>query len=141
MTHRPDLPRPEHLEHLELLEDDAPEPFPHAWLVALVAWDHDTHAHLTPRHHPSGLVLAPNAHPAVLLAVVRALAEPSPLDVTAAELAGAAEAADLTTAQRAELPAALASFTAWACRRGVLEGEPLPVPPAPSPLRVLRAEH
>lgn len=136
MTHRPDLPRS---EHLELLEDDAPEPFPHAWLVALVAWDHD--AHLAPRREPSGLVLAPNRHPAVLLAVVRALAEPSPLDVTAAELAGAAEAADLTTAQRAELPAALASFTAWACLRGVLEGEPLPAPSVPSPLRVLRAEH
>src|SRR5699024_3067542 len=53
MTHRPDLPRP---EHLELLEDDAPDPFPHAWLVALVAWDHDAHAHLTPRLEPSGLV-------------------------------------------------------------------------------------
>src|SRR5699024_12560744 len=94
----------------------------------------------SPRLEPSGLVLAPNGHPAVLLAVVRALAEPSPLDVTAAELAGAAEAADLTTAQRAELPAALASFTAWACRRGVLEGEPLPVPPPPAPLRGPPAE-
>src|SRR5699024_7351394 len=140
MTHRPDLPRPEHLEllegdapgpfphawlvalgawdhhppapltprleppgpgpaphlpppePLELLEHDAPDPLPHAWLGALVAWDHDAHAHLTPRLEPSGLVLAPNGHPAVLLAVVRALAEPSPLDVTAAELAGAAEA-------------------------------------------------
>src|SRR5699024_2622767 len=46
MTHRPHLPPP---EHLELLEDDAPDPLPHAWLVALVAWDHDAHAPLHPR--------------------------------------------------------------------------------------------
>lgn len=128
-------------EPLELLEDDAPDPFPHAWLVALIAWDHDAHAHLAPRRDPSGLVLAPNGHPAVLLAVVRALGEPSPLDVTAAELAEAAERADLTPAERAELPATLASFTAWACPRGVLEGDPLPTPSAPSPLRLLRPEH
>lgn len=117
------------------------DPFPHAWLVALLAWDHDAHAHLPPRPGPGGLVLAPSPHPAVLLAVVRALGEPSPLDVTAADLAEAGEAADLTPAERAELPAALASFTAWACPRGVLEGPPLPAPSTPSPLRLLRPEH
>lgn len=137
MTDHHDDHRP---EHLELLEDDAPAPFPHAWLVALVAWDHDAHAHLPPRPDPSGVMLTPNGHPAVLLAVVRALGEPSPLEVTAAELAAAAEHADLTAAQRAEAPAALASFTAWACRRGVLEGDPLPAPTDTAPLRLLRPE-
>lgn len=115
-------------------------PFPHAWLVALLAWDHDTHAHLPHPHSADGIPTAPNHHPPVLLAVVRALGESSPLDVTADDLAAAAEGADLSTAQHAELPAALASFSAWACPRGVIDGDPLPAPRDHGPLRLLRPE-
>lgn len=117
--------------------DDDHTPFPHAWLVALLGWEHDRPSIITWRE---GVPLT-DGHPGVLLAVVHALGESSPLDVTAAELATAGEDADLTDAQRSELPAALASFTAWACPRGVLEGEPLPMPSTPSPLRLLRSEH
>ena len=127
------------------MTDTAPPPldvnlFPPAWLVAMLAWDHDTHARLPHRISPDGIPLAPNGHPAVLLAVVRALGDPSPLDVTADDLAAAAEGADLTAAQHAELPAALASFTAWACPRGVLDGDPLPATTDPAPLRLVRPE-
>ena len=127
------------------MTDTAPPPldlnlFPPAWLVARLAWDHDTHAHLPHRISPDGIPLAPNGHPALLLAVVRALGDPSPLDVTADDLANAAEGADLTAAQHAELPAALASFTAWACPRGVLDGDPLPAPTDAAPLRLVRPQ-
>ncbi|MGP5289118.1 hypothetical protein ACTXL6_03580 [Brachybacterium tyrofermentans] len=114
--------------------------FPPAWLVAMLAWDHDCHAHLPHRISPAGIPLAPNGHPAVLLAVVRALGDPSPLDVTADDLAAAAEGADLTVTQHAELPAALASFTAWACPRGVLDGDPLPAPTDAAPLRLVHPD-
>lgn len=127
------------------MTDTTPPPldlnlFPPAWLVAMLAWDHDQHAHLPHRISPAGIPLAPNGHPAVLLAVVRAQGDPSPLDVTADDLAAAAEGADLTAAQRAELPAALASFTAWACPRGVLDGAPLPAPMDPAPLRLVHPQ-
>lgn len=127
------------------MTDTAPPPldlnvFPPAWLVAMLAWDHDQHAHLPHRISPDGIPLAPNGHPAVLLAVVRALGDPSPLDVTADDLAAAAEGADLTATQHAELPAALASFTAWACPRGLLDGDPLPAPTDAAPLRLVRPQ-
>lgn len=108
------------------MNDLGPEeelPIWHAWIIALMWWEQSRPA---PEWALSddGLPVTRDRGPAALLAVLDELGEPSPLDVTGEDLAAAAKAvtpglpADLAAA----LPEALADFTRWGVRAGVLDG-------------------
>ncbi|MGP9602999.1 hypothetical protein ACT3SY_09280 [Brachybacterium sp. AOP42-E1-35] len=98
-------------------------PIWHAWIIALLWWEHSRDRREWSLSD-AGVPVTGDRGPAALLAVLDELGEPSPLDVTAQDLAAAAQAVapSLPGDLAAVLPEALADFTRWGVGVGVLDG-------------------
>lgn len=111
----------------------------HAWIIALLWWEHSRRSREWSLSD-DGVPVTGDRGPAALLAVLDELGEPSPLDVTAEDLAAAAETVtpSLPSDLAAALPEALADFTRWGIGVGVLDGTAEHPEPGRPSLELLR---